>query len=191
MSEISVAAAKSELRKRLISERNLVHVSPNEESTVGFTRNLSLLCAQQKIQTVACYLSFGSEPDTHSFLVWARTNEIRVLLPISLPDGELEWVLSSGETTRAGMFDFDEATGELADLAEAELIVVPALAVDRRGVRLGKGKGYYDRALGDYRNIPTYALVYDSEVLDEIPAETHDVAVDGFVTETRIIRIAN
>ncbi len=187
MNHESVAGAKSDLRQRLIAERNLRHISRDETVDVGLTRNLIRLCVQLKARTVACYLSFGTEPTTVGFLRWARENGVRVLLPISLPDGELEWVESASEETSKGIFGFAEALGEIADFEEVDLVLVPALAVDRSGVRLGKGKGYYDRALATPNSKSILAVVYDAEVVDQIPCESHDVKVGGFVTESRIV----
>ncbi len=71
-------------------------------------------------------------------------------------------------------------------MSQCDLILVPALAVDKVGNRLGKGKGYYDRALAAVSGIPKYAVVFDSEVLPAIPAESHDVWMTGAVTPTAI-----
>ena len=69
------------------------------------------------------------------------------------------------------------------------LILVPAAAVDRTGMRLGWGRGYFDKTLGSMdRRPPVFAIVYDSEVLDELPREAHDQGVDGVVTPSAIHR---
>ena len=190
MNHQSAAGAKSELRQSLTLARNLARQLPENTKDSQFASNLRQLCLQQSARVVACYLSFGPEPSTLGFLKWAHQNQLRVLLPISLSDGELNWVESNGEETREGIFGFAEAVGPIAELSNADLILVPALAVDRSGNRLGKGKGYYDRALANASSTPTYAVVFDSEVIDQIPAEIHDVKISGFVTESRIVPVA-
>ena len=190
MNHQSVAGAKSELRQRLNLARNLYRQLPENTQDALYTSNLSQLCLQQSARVVACYLSFGTEPSTLGFLKWAHQNQLRVLLPISLSDGELNWVESIGEETRKGIFGFAEAVGRTAELNDADLILVPALAVDLAGNRLGKGKGYYDRALAKASSIPTYAVVFETEVIKKVPTETHDIKISGFVTESRIMPIA-
>jgi 5-formyltetrahydrofolate cyclo-ligase len=71
-----------------------------------------------------------------------------------------------------------QPTGVTAELAEATLIVLPALAVDRAGNRLGRGAGYYDRALAEMATALRVAVVFDSEILPALPAEPHDVPVN-------------
>jgi 5-formyltetrahydrofolate cyclo-ligase len=113
------------------------------------------------------------------------------MLPVAHDDGEMSWVYFDGAPTNTGIYGFEEAVGDPANLGDADLIVVPALAADTAGHRLGKGKGYYDRALDETITVPIYALVYDAEVLPEVAAEAHDRRVDGIVTEARIIEVRN
>ena len=112
-------------------------------------------------------------------------------MPRSNDDGSLSWYLWWGGTV-PGIFGFNEPVGETANLTDAELIVIPALAADRSGNRLGKGKGFYDRALSTVADsdIPVAAVVFDQEVLEALPAEAHDHPVNFVVTPSEIIRIS-
>ncbi len=86
-----------------------------------------------------------------------------------------------------GAFHIEEPQGDdTADIGEIELIVVPAVAYDRRGNRVGRGKGYYDRLLRDSRATKV-GVGYDFQLIegDDIDAEPHDVAVDIVITESR------
>jgi 5-formyltetrahydrofolate cyclo-ligase len=68
---------------------------------------------------------------------------------------------------------------------------VPAAAVDATGMRLGWGRGYYDKTLGSMERCPpVYAVIFDSELVDEVPRERHDQAVDGVVTPTRTVEFS-
>lgn len=74
----------------------------------------------------------------------------------------------------------------------ADLIFIPALAVDKSGQRLGKGKGYYDRALADLEDVaPVIAVVFDDEIIDEVPTEDHDHPVDAVVSPTSTTRFSD
>ena len=113
------------------------------------------------------------------------------MLPVSNPDGSLSWVTFTGET-QAGIFGFAEPVGASADLAGADLIFIPALAVDISGQRLGKGKGYYDRALAALETVaPVIAVVFDDEILEAVPTEDHDHPVDAVITPSSTTRFSD
>jgi len=110
----------------------------------------------------------------------------RVLLPVVPPDGrELAWAVDTGRLA-PGRFGLQEPVGPrlgATAIGTADVVVVPALAVDRSGVRLGRGGGYYDRALVHVRpGARLVAVVFDDEFVDELPAEPHDRRVTAVVT---------
>jgi 5-formyltetrahydrofolate cyclo-ligase len=120
---------------------------------------------------------------------------VRVLFPISREDGLLDWTTATPEEEEyIGLFGMPEPVGErLGPIAinDVDLIVVPAAAVDSHGVRMGWGRGYFDRTLGSMERCPpVYAVVFDGEFVDEVPRERHDQAVDGVVTPTRTVEFA-
>ena len=156
----------------------------------GLCVQMAELCLANGAKKVACYLAYGDEPDTELFIDWAIENQIEVLIPISQEDGSLTWVRFEGET-EIGIFGFAEPIGEVAKLAGADLIFVPALAVDSQGQRLGKGKGYYDRALAALENVaPVIAVVFDDELLETVPTEDHDHPVDAAITPSSTTRFS-
>lgn len=89
----------------------------------------------------------------------------------------------------SGAFNIEEPTGnDLADVADIELIVIPAVAFDRSGNRLGRGKGYYDRLLNSSRALKV-GVGYDFQLLDEIPCEPHDVPMNMVITQNYVIKL--
>ena len=133
----------------------------------------------QMAGTVAAYVSVGSEPSTRAliFTLWKRGSY--VLLPLLEPGGDLDWASYEGPdslvTGPHGLLQPGEPPRGRTAIASADLVIVPALAVDRRGNRLGRGGGSYDRALARVGPaVPTIALLYDDELLDEVPAAPHD-----------------
>lgn len=143
--------------------------------------------------SVTCYLPVRGEPDTRPFLAWAAEQGLEVLLPISREAGLLEWRRHCEETA-PGMFGIPEPAGDPAPpdaFARTDLMLIPACAVDERGMRLGWGRGYFDRALAALpeRGRPAvYAVIYDDELLPEVPAEPHDMPIDGAVSPGRVVR---
>ena len=182
---------KRALRAELRERRQNLTSSEQEHASAGLTENLQSLTLGLSARSVACYLSAPSEPDTRPFLSWARAEGIRVLFPVSREDGLLDWTVGEDGVELVGMFGMPEPSGELLSplaINDVDLILVPAAAIGRDGMRMGWGKGYFDKTLGSLEKCPpVYAVVYDSELVDEVPRERHDQPVDGVVTPDRII----
>jgi 5-formyltetrahydrofolate cyclo-ligase len=184
MTQKDGAGKKLELRAKQKLARATRSYDP--ELAALFNVHLAELCLSTGATRVACYLPYGDEPDTELFLDWALENEIEVLLPISKSDGNLDWVVFDG-STKPGLFGFHEADGPAIKPTNVDLAFVPALAVSESGIRLGKGKGFYDRALPKFEPTPpVVAIVYSDELLAEVPREEHDHPVDAVITERGI-----
>lgn len=185
------AAIRAEVRRSREVRRAERDATAHLALTEQFATQLARLTRASGAQTVACFVGVRGEPDTSGFLDWALANGVRVLLPRSLPDGTLEWVASSGELV-AGAFGIPEPAGDpvsAAELGDVDLVLAPAAAVDHSGVRLGWGRGYYDRALaGPLAAAPCYAVVFADELRAQLPHEAHDVPVQGAVTEETVHR---
>lgn len=164
-----------------------------EDSTTGLTRHLAALVESLDARSVATYLARDEEPETRPFLEWASEHGIRVLLPISRADGLLDWAAYDGGEEQIDDFGMPAPTGRLLSpmaIGEVELILVPAACVDRTGMRLGWGRGYFDKTLGSMqRRPPVYAVLFDSELVDSVPTEAHDQRVDGVVTPSGVIEL--
>ena len=132
--------------------------------------------------TIAAYYSIGAEPDTHGLIfgLWKRGSY--VVLPVLMPDGDLDWASYEGPDSLApgprGLLEPVEPPRGPGTVARADVVLVPALAVDARGYRLGRGGGSYDRALARVGGqVPTIALLYDDELLPAVPTDAHDQPV--------------
>ena len=135
--------------------------------------------------TVAAFVGVRSEPPTVPLLDALQARGVRVLLPVLQPDLDLDWAAYTGSGgLRDGPLGMREPPGPRLGrdaLALADLVLAPALAIDRAGRRLGQGGGSYDRAL-PRTAARVVAVVFDDEVVDEIPVEPHDRPVDGVLT---------
>jgi 5-formyltetrahydrofolate cyclo-ligase len=191
---LEAAHEKRALRAELRERRRTRPSHEVDTANAGFTAHLIQLATESHARTIAAYLSTSFEPDTRAFLNWAIASGLRVLLPIARADGLLDWSEGDGESETEGITGTPEPIGPILGpiaINDADLIIVPASAVDTRGVRMGWGRGYFDRTLGSMEKCPpVYAVVWDDEILDEVPREVHDALVDGAVTPTRITRFA-
>lgn len=179
-----IALAKAQLRSKILASR-----VRRESSNQALTANLLELVSQLKVQSVATYLSFGTEPATTDFIDSLLDDGIEVLVPKALPDETLAWFKWDGVseiTSSLGMKEPDENKLLAVSVEQAELLLIPALAVDRMGNRLGRGKGYFDRELSVLLGSKVYAVCFEDEFLETLPSEAHDQRVSGVVTEVAI-----
>ena len=173
---------KGTLRRRQVAARAAMPDSIRNEGGRLIRDHVLEMPEVTSAGTVAAYYSVGTEPDTHGliFALWKRGSY--VVLPVLLPDGDLDWASYEGPESLApgprGVLQPVEPVRGTGTVARADVVLVPALAVDVRGRRLGRGGGSYDRALARVGpQVPTIALLYDSELLPSVPAEEHDQAV--------------
>lgn len=144
-----------------------------------------------RVPIVAAYLSMGSEPGTGPLIDLLRARGAEVIVPVTV-DGSLDWVRYEPDAplTRSplGVPEPDGPRLGADALATAGLVIAPALAVDHAGWRLGRGAGYFDRALAHAQG-PICALVYSDELVPAVPHEPHDLPVHLVVTEAGIFRV--
>jgi 5-formyltetrahydrofolate cyclo-ligase len=192
---LDLAPQKRALRAELRERRRSHTQTERAAATEGFTRQLVALTSRLGASSVSCYLSATDEPNTRPYVNWARTEGLRVLFPISRADGLLDWTTATDDEEEViGLFGMPEPIGELLGpiaINDVDLIIVPAAAVDATGMRLGWGRGYYDKTLGSMERCPpVYGVVFDSELVESVPRERHDQAIDGAVTPTRTVEFA-
>ena len=175
-------AAKAALRRRILADRRQLTDAGRAEAGRRLRDAVLAWPPTQMAGTAAAYYSVGTEPDTRGLIyaLWKRGTY--VLLPLLLPGGDLDWASYEGPDSLAagprGLLQPAEPPRGVTAVASADLVIVPALAVDRRGYRLGRGGGSYDRALARVgAPVPTVALLYDRELLDEVPIAPHDLPV--------------
>ncbi|OBJ67962.1 5-formyltetrahydrofolate cyclo-ligase [Mycobacterium sp. 1274756.6] len=179
---------KAELRRRLLAARRAVAPAvraAEADALAGWAATLPI-----DGDTVCAYVPVGVEPGSATLLDALVRRGVRVLVPVvGGVDEPLRWAEYRQADLVTGPFGLREPPGpgrDPATLAEAALVLVPALAVDGRGVRLGRGGGYYDRSLPlrDPR-AAVVAVVRDEELLAAVPAEAHDVRMSHALTPAR------
>jgi len=187
----ALQAAKSVLRRAVLLRRDLRSPAARAADDAGRTAVL-ITRLESRAGSVATYLSTGTEPSTLSLLGWLAATERRVLLPV-LTDGmgqglaEPAWAPYEGpDRLRVGRSGILEPTGAVRGpeaLVEVETVLCPGLAGDPTGRRLGRGGGWYDRALAHARPGVTVAvLLNEDEVLEVVPTQPWDRPVDALAT---------
>lgn len=178
----TVADDKAALRRELRQSR--AERSTNPDESARLSQQLGQFCLDNKLRTVAAYFPITGEPDIRDFLHWALENNVKILLPIVAGE-KLNWVHFDGKT-ELGELGFEEGTGKPAALNSADAAFVPALAVDFSGNRLGKGKGFYDKALAGSK-LKTIAVIFDEEILMQLPSEAHDQKVTAAISASKVL----
>lgn len=192
MAATSKATDKTRLREQLQAARRRVADDIRAAEARLLSDHLELVASTGS--TVCAYVPVGAEPGSIEMLDVLLGRAGRVLLPVARTSADdvglpLRWgeYRSDGLAQgRWGLLEPVEPWLPPSALAEADVVLVPALAVDRHGVRLGRGRGFYDRSLA-FRNphAQLIAMVRDEELLDELPSEPHDVPMTHVITPNR------
>ncbi|WJY67628.1 5-formyltetrahydrofolate cyclo-ligase [Corynebacterium auris] len=186
-------STKQDVRQERIAYRRSLRASPSTKAELdaALARNAAAFVRERGMTgNVAAYFPLPSEPGGDALLPALAEACRTVFLPISLPDGVLAWAVYDGAAATEGALGITEPTGARFTsrvLRSCDVVLAPALAVDTQGMRLGKGAGYYDRALAGL-SVPVAALVYDEDVLDHVPHDAHDVPVAAALTPSRVMQ---
>lgn len=185
--------AKLALRDQLTTARNRLGVAEVGAAARGLADTLLSAPEVRRAASVAAYVSIGNEPGTGPLLDALVAAGKRVILPVLLPDGDLDWGVYTGEAglqrARLGLLEPVGPTLGVDAIGTPDAVLVPGVAVARDGMRLGRGGGSYDRALG---RVPvgtfTCVLLYDGEVGVDVPREPHDRPVTAAATPSGVVR---
>lgn len=180
--------SKSELRKKYLHIREAmpdeIYFSASKEIARLFTES----DFYKNAETVLLYMSIKKEVDTHSLSQKVFSDKKAVALPVSFPDGKMTFRYITQETSlTCGNFSVPEPPKSAPEYkySEKTLCIVPGIAFDRKGYRLGYGKGYYDRYLASSR-VFTVGFCFDEVFTEELPHESTDIACDAIITQKGI-----
>jgi 5-formyltetrahydrofolate cyclo-ligase len=175
--------SKRQWRARLTAARRLVPPAQRDREAHA----LALAAADIPAGQVCCYVPVGDEPGSTELITALAGRGRLVLLPIVTGAAPLDWAYYTGPDSLApGPYGLRQPAGPAlgaAAIGWADLVLVPALAVDRVGHRIGRGGGHYDRSLPlAGADTPLVAVVRDGEIVDELPHEPHDVPMTAVLT---------
>ncbi|MFB9924995.1 5-formyltetrahydrofolate cyclo-ligase [Amycolatopsis halotolerans] len=180
--------SKAEWRTRILRARAELPPEAHAREAAALATAASSIHAE----TVCAYLPFGTEPGQISLV---NALAARVLLPV-IPDtpGPLDWAEYTGPDALIpgrlrGVLEPSGPRLGISAVASAQVLLIPALVVDRHGTRLGRGAGYYDRTLTAAADTARVAVVRAEEVVDHLPAEPHDVPMTAVLTPSGLIQL--
>ncbi|MET9472640.1 5-formyltetrahydrofolate cyclo-ligase [Streptomyces sp. NPDC002922] len=181
---------KASLRRELLAARSLLSREDVENAAMVLSRGAVNLPELADARTVAAYVSVGREPGTRALLDALHARGAQVLLPVLLPDNDLDWAAYEGGDSLVpaarGLLEPDGPRLGPDAVLDADVVLLPGLAVDGLGMRLGRGGGSYDRVLARLAAAGAHpalvVLLYDNEVVAQVPVEPHDHPVDAVVT---------
>ncbi|MBI5115010.1 5-formyltetrahydrofolate cyclo-ligase [Candidatus Poribacteria bacterium] len=190
---IDLVELKRSIRKEKIRWRNALPSEEARAKSAQIAATLKSLPEYANAKTILFYVSAkGNEVDTHSLIRDALAKGVKALVPVTdfvnnhLIVSELK---DMGElvTVKFGLLEPRPDAVRPTDPAEANVIIVPGVAFDRHCRRIGFGGGYYDRLLVNSL-VPSIALAYEGQLVDRVPADSHDIPVSILITEQRTYR---
>ena len=185
---IKIMSNKEDIRMRIRARKTLMNDVERQQAADDVFELLEKLAAFVMAEKVLMYNSLPDELSTRSFLnKWHGKK--RMYLP-RVNGVDLDILPYDRTRTHLGAFHIEEPDGnDVTDVAQIDLIVVPAVAYDTAGRRVGRGKGYYDRLLATARAVKV-GVAYDFQLVDDdIETEDHDVGVDYVITPRRFIKV--
>lgn len=183
---------KKSIRDHILDKRSFLGKNSHNLSSNTIINKLYESSLYKDAKIIMTFISFGDEVDTHEFIKKSLLDSKRIVVPITFP--------KTKEIKPSEILDFNELEIgfyniltpkdefiRFIDPKEIDLIIVPGVAFDRNGYRVGYGGGYYDRFLSKYPDAVKLGIAFDLQLIDEVPREHFDIAVDFIFTENKII----
>lgn len=179
--------AKAEIRKRIMAARTALTLKEQEEKSYRIQCRVMELSWFKEAETVFLYMDCRAEVRTSLLLKQCFLEGKQVGIPKILGEDMHFYKMRHPEDVEAGYFNILEpVSGEILEPKNA-LVVVPGVAFDEKRMRMGYGKGFYDRYLKAHPRYRTVAIAYDCQLVQSLPSEDHDIIPDILLTETRKI----
>jgi 5-formyltetrahydrofolate cyclo-ligase len=191
--------SKKILRQDLLAKRKGMTEEAKAKSSLKICHHVHQYAIAHKILWIGCFAAFRNEPDLSPLLKSAKnftlgSKTYRSALPKIFGEGVMAFYsYEEGDPVEKNIYGISEPHGlPSLEIQPGKpplmsprdfLLLVPALAVDRKGHRLGYGGGYYDRYLAKYPNLSSLSIVYSDFILEAIPVESHDQPINGYVSE--------
>ncbi len=191
--DLSIQKEKRRLRAAMLTVRDSIDTSVRRKLDERRWAHLAGHPIYQRAERIFTYVSFGSEADTHTLILQALEKGKQIGVP-KVSGGRMDFYrIMDMDCLIPGTYGILEPSGTDAghhasllvpSAASQDILILPGIAFDRTGGRIGYGGGYYDRYLSQYPDLFTIAFAYDAQIADHIPMQTHDRAADALLTES-------
>lgn len=180
---------KKLLRKKMKEQRNALSIYVRKANDEKITKRIIESDIFKKANCIFCYCSFDTEINTMDIIKYALQNNKTVCVPKTISNGIMTAnIITSLDDLEQGNYGILEPKANCKQIDDIDLCIVPCLAVDRNGNRLGYGGGYYDRFLAR-TNSKKAVLCYDDRIIDNVFCQQHDIPCDFIFTESQVISI--
>jgi len=183
---------KERIRKELMRIRNDLSELEVLEKSKQIKKRLFAMDKFEQASTILFYVSYDNEVYTHDMIKEGISNRKNVIVPISDKENRrlILSQLNNWNSLESGSYGILEPRKEQIkeiSIDKVDLVIVPGVGFDKRGYRIGHGKGYYDGLLRNSKNVLHIGLAFELQIADRIPTEDHDLPVHKIITEKRII----
>ncbi|SHJ90649.1 5-formyltetrahydrofolate cyclo-ligase [Hespellia stercorisuis] len=181
---------KTRIRKQALAARKITPESVRKQADLDIMKKVTGHPLFEEAKDIYCYASYQTEVDTYGIIEYALSREKRVAVPRVTGDGTMEFhYIQSVSDLSPGYQGIPEPVKrDPADTPEG-LVIMPGVAFDAEGHRVGYGKGFYDRYLSAHPNYRRIAVAFESQMFDEIPADAHDLCPEYILTECAVYAV--
>lgn len=186
--------AKSDIRKTILDKRNSISPLDIVNNSRIISNSVISTKEYQSSFSVGIYYSIGSEVKTFDIIKHSLENKKEIALPRVIDSTKIQFFKIMEDKFEKikftkGKYGIFENSMSTTIIDKIDLLIIPGIAFDLKGYRIGYGKGYYDRFLSLGKSKCIMGLSYESQIINEIPNNEHDIPVDIIITEKKIIRI--
>ena len=186
---MSVNIQKTALRKHLLEKRDAISAELRDILSKNIHQNLKHISSYINSQNIACYFPIGSEVDTYAIMLDILRQNKCLLLPRIVNDNLMFYNVPSLEKLEKGNFGIMEPKDSCKKADKIDCVLVPTVGVSKLGIRLGYGKGYYDKFLSSTDAVKI-SLTYSKQIVKIIPSDSHDIKMNWIITEDDYIKIS-
>jgi len=186
---LSVNTQKAALRKHLLEKRDATSAELREISSEKIHQNLKKIIEYTNSQNIACYFPIGSEVDTYGIMHDILDQNKCLLLPKVVNGNLIFYNVPNLEKLEKGNFGIMEPKDSCKKADRIDCVLIPTVGVSKMGIRIGYGKGYYDKFLSSTDAVKI-SLTYSKQIIKIIPSDSHDIKMNWVVTEDEYIKIS-
>ena len=186
---MSVSIEKAALRKHLLEKRDATSAELRDIASKRIHENLKKNSSFIDAKNIACYSPIGSEVNTHDIMLNILEQGKNLLLPRIIDDNIQFYIVTNLEKLEKGSFEIMEPKDSCEKAKKIDCVLIPTVGASKLGVRLGYGRGYYDKFLSS-TDAMKISLTYSKQIVKSIPSDSHDIKIDWIVTEDENIKIS-